>query len=110
MPYVDGKFSRSAGQGYARAKAMQGEKHEDSPPVEGDKGSTGSVVHVKHHGGGKLSIKHEDGEVTHHEGMDDAAEHMKQHFGMQEPESGGEEDDSEYDSGDGGEALKSILG
>src|SRR5882724_9166576 len=110
MPYVDGEYSRSAGQGYARAKTMgQGAKQEDSPAVEGEGGSKGSVLHVKHHGGGKISIKHEDGNVTKHEGMDDATDHMKEHFGLRDAEGMGEDDGSEYE-GDGGEALKSILG
>lgn len=109
MPYVDGKFSRSAGQGYARAKAMggTGEKQEDSPALE-SKG--GSVLHVKHHGGGKFSTKDDKGEVMQHESMDDLHSHMSNHFGLHDAEGMSGEEDSEYESGDNGEALQSILG
>jgi len=110
MPYVNGQHYRSAGQGYAAEKAKgAGPAKEDAKPVEGEGGSRGSVLHVKHHGGGKISIKHEDGQVTQHEGMDEAADHMKEHFGLHDAEGMGEDDGSEYE-GDGGEALKSILG
>jgi hypothetical protein len=111
MPYVNGQHYRSAGQGYAAEKAKTaGPAKEDAKPVEGEHGSRGSVLHVKHHGGGKISIKHEDGQVTQHEGMDDAAGHMAQHFGLDGAESDHDSDDSSEYDGDGGEALKSILG
>ncbi len=115
MPYVNGEFSRSAGQGYARAKAMghgTGEKQEDSPAIEGEGGSKGSVLHVKHHGGGKFSTKDDQGNVQKHESMDHLHAHMSSHFGLDgsEGQGGADETSSEYDMGDSGEALKSILG
>ena len=62
MPYINGNFHRSAGQGYAQEKAkMGGEKHEDAPAMDGESNSKGSVMHVKHHGGSKFSVtKDED--------------------------------------------------
>lgn len=112
MPYVNGNFHRSAGQGYAAEKSKMGDNQAASPEPESSEGnSKGSILHIKHHGGGKISIKHEDGEVTKHEGMDDATEHMKEHFGLHDAEGKAPEDEaSEYEMGDGGEALKSILG
>lgn len=110
MPYVNGNFHRSAGQGYAAEKAKMGEKHEESPAVEGEHGSKGSVLHVKHHGDGKFSTKDEAGNVQKHETMDDLHAHMVQHFGVHDGQGEGGDTDSEDYMGDGGEALKSILG
>lgn len=120
MPYVNGNFHRSAGQGYAVEKAKMGAKKteggDDSPHNEDGKekgAASGSIVHVKHAGGGKIHIKHEDGSVTKHESMDEANEHMKEHFGLHdEPamESGDEAGEYEDYGSEGGDALKSILG
>lgn len=116
MPFADGVYGRSAGQAYARAKAGGAEKKaegaDDSKHGSEDQGK-GPVIHVKHHGGGKFSVKHEDGSVTKHESPEDLHEHMAQHFGLDQP--AGTEGDDEYSSGEdyegeGGDALKSILG
>lgn len=114
MPYVEGNFHRSAGQGYAREKAkMQGEQssgEDTGQPVEGDKGAKGSVLHVKHHGGGKFSSKDDSGQVMNHESLDDLHGHMAQHFGVSESQDmPAEEDSGEYEMG-GDDPLKSILG
>ena len=120
MPFANGVYGRSAGQAYARAKAgsaMKSEGGDDKPHGSEDheKGAqTGSVVHLKHHGGGKFSVKHEDGSVTKHETPEDMHSHLDQHFGVSEPEAEHDSDgDYDADSGEdyeGGDALKSILG
>ena len=114
MPFANGVYGRSAGQAYSRAKAAGAQKSEGGDDKAhgsedmGDKGpQAGSVVHVKHHGGGKFSVKHEDGSVTKHDSPEDLHDHMMQHFGVNESEPDGDEysEDSE-----GGDALNSILG
>jgi len=121
MPFANGVYGRSTGQAYARAKAagpMKSEGGDGKPHGSEDTGDKGpqaeSVLHVKHHGGEKFSVKHEDGSVTKHEGMDDLHDHMAQHFGVDEP-SAEKDSDSDYDADsgedyEGGDALKSILG
>ena len=121
MPFANGVYGHSAGQAYSRAKsagAMKSEGGDDKAHGSEDKGDKGpqqgSVVHVKHHGGGKFSVKHEDGSVTKHETPDDMHDHMMQHFGVSEPAAEHDSDgDYDADSGEdyeGGDALKSILG
>jgi hypothetical protein len=113
MPYVNGQHYRQAGQGYAAEKSKMehgtGPKKESSPAEEDGHGAKGSVLHVKHHGGGKFSVKHEDGNVTKHEGMEDLHQHMAEHYGLNEHEPDGDEDGEDY-AMDGHDPLKSILG
>jgi len=114
MPFANGVYGRSAGQAYSRAKAQKSEGGDDTPHGSEDSGSkgpqTGSVVHVKHHGGGKFSVKHEDGSVTKHDSPEDMHEHMMQHFGMNQAEPDGDEGADYGEDYEGGDALKSILG
>jgi len=124
MPFANGVYGHSAGQAYSRAKssgAMKSEGGDDKAHGSEDKEQgpqQGSIVHVKHHGGGKFSVKHEDGSVTKHETPEEMHGHLDQHFGVNEPDA--EKDvDSDYDADngmsghedyEGGDALKSILG
>jgi len=117
MPFANGVYGHSTGQAYSRAKSAGAQKTEggdDSPHGSEDseaKGpQAGSVVHVKHHGGGKFSVKHEDGSVTKHETPEDMHSHMMQHFGVNESEPDGDESAEYGDESEGGDALKSILG
>jgi hypothetical protein len=119
MPFADGVYGHSTGQAYARSKAGSAQKSEggDDRPKgaedTGDKGAqAGSVLHVKHHGGGKFSVKHEDGSVTKHDSPEDMHQHMMQHFGVTDAEQGSSDYDEDSDTEDyeGGDALKSILG
>jgi len=106
MPQVNGNHYRSFGQGYAAEKSKMGKEPEEKQGEASDK-ARGSVVHVKHHGKGKFSVKHEGGSMTQHESPEDMHAHLDEHFhtGAQGSEEGMEDGD------EGGEhALKSILG
>lgn len=124
MPFANGVYGHSAGQAYSRARsagAMKSEGGDDKAhgSEDNEKGTQqGSVVHVKHHGGGKFSVKHEDGSVTKHDSPEDMHDHMMQHFGVNEPDAEHDADgdydadngSSEHEAYEGGDALKSILG
>ncbi len=117
MPYVNGQYHRSAGQGYAVEKAKMGAKKSEGGDdkehgaEDKEKGpQEGSVIHVKHHGGGKMSVKHEDGSVSQHEGMADLHDHIAEHFGLNDEGQGDGDGDEDYEGSEGGDALKSILG
>lgn len=121
MPLVNGNHYRSFGQGYRAEKEKGSMKSEPSSPAEGDmaEGGSGSVMHVKHMGGGKFKTisEHHDGSKTQeeHDSPEELHAHMDGHFGTEGGEDayegkenphGGEDDLAEGDE----DALGSILG
>jgi hypothetical protein len=109
MPQVNGKPYRTFGQGYAAEKAKSNEV--GAPEDKG--GQKGSIAHVKHLGGGKFKVKHDDGQTSEHDSAEEMHAHLDQHFGMNDSE--GQDDstdsyDDDDDGDEGSEALKSILG
>jgi hypothetical protein len=113
MPQVNGNNYRTFGQGYGaeKAKMAAGSKDREVGSSDDKGGQKGSVMHVKHLGGGKFSAKSDSGEVTQHDSADELHAHMAQHFGLNASEGNEDSEDSYDDDGDeGSEVLKSILG
>lgn len=118
MPQVNGNHYRSFGQGYRAEKEKGSMKSMPSEPAEDDMAEgSGSVMHVKHMGGGKFKTisEHHDGSKSaeEHDSPEELHSHMHAHFGTdgdayegEENPHGGEDDMAE----DSEDALGSILG
>jgi hypothetical protein len=104
MPQMNGKHYRSFSQAAGAAKEPSNQSVQEKP-ADG-----GSIAHVKHHGGGKFSVKHDDGTITKHDSAEDLHAHLDEHFGVQDEPTGDEGMEDYEGEGDSGEALKSILG
>lgn len=108
---TDGTRYRTFSQG-ARAESEKIGVKENEVGNKDDKGGQkGSVAHVKHLGGGKFKVKHDDGSTSEHASAEDMHSHLDQHFGLADSEGNDESTDSYDDDGDeGSEVMKSILG
>lgn len=106
MPHVNGQFYHSAGQGYAAEKNKMAASHSASENQSGTEKGKGSIVHVKHHGGGKFSVKHDGGKVESNLDKQGMLDHLQQAFPDAEQHQEGE---NEEGMGGAEPNLSSIL-